>query len=216
MPQQQAQPQEKEVNLQTEFLKYPCPKCGRYYLPYMHDRDRRAFMICPEHGQFRTSVAVSANFRKFCSKVGSAPNRSPTYYTSSEQRVRRFLLNHGLIEGLDFFHNARLGPFVNGNGRKVYYWADFVVPSKKLVIEANPSIWHRMWNREEADQRKIKHLLELGWEPIGLDEKDLNQLNKKRTEGKVLGKNPKNKPYHRTENCKRMDHLFECSKEDIS
>lgn len=127
----------------TEEVEYPCPKCGTYTKPYMHSRDGFAYMICPKcNVQYKTSVAVSANFRKFCSKVGSAPNRSPSYYTSSEEKVRYFLQNRGLLEGLDFFHNARVGPFKNEKNRKVYYWVDFAIPKYKLIIEVSPSIWH--------------------------------------------------------------------------
>ena len=65
-----------------------------------------------------------------------------------------------------------------------------------------------MWNREQADKRKETYLVTQGWELVSLDEKDLHQLNLKRTEGKRLGMNPNSPPYHRTENCKRMDALF--------
>lgn len=196
--------QEKAVP--TEQLKYPCPICGQYFLPYMHSVKGFAFMICPEHGQYKTSVSVSANFRRFCSKLGSAPNRNPGYYTSSEQRVKRYLENHGMVEGLDFFHNPRI-PVIMDN-KKRYFWPDFVIPSRKLILGASPSIWHRLWGRNGADDRFTAYMKEKEWEVINLDEKDLNQLNKKRTEGKKLGQNPNVKPYHRTSNCKRIDEIF--------
>ena len=179
------------VEHETHLTKFPCPICGKYYEPYMSRKDGKAMLECPEHGLYETSIATSKNFRKFCAKLGSAPNRSPTYYTSSESKVKRYLVNHGLVEGLDFFHNARIGPFVNGNKKKVYYWCDFVVPSKKLVIEASPEIWHKMWNREDADLRKAKFLGQLGWTLMNLNEKALRRLNLRRTEGKILGRNPK-------------------------
>lgn len=190
-------------DIKTELIAYPCPVCGKYYLPYMHSKDGYAFMVCPEHGQFKTSVAVSVNFRRFCSKVGSQPNRNPTYYTSSEERVRRFLLNRGLIEGLDFMHNARIGPIINGNGKKTYYWADFVIPSKRLVIEASPKIWHKMWGRQKADIRKEQFLSSKGWEIIHLDEKDLQQLNKRRKKSK----------YPKSERVLRLYKIFNCEEE---
>ena len=196
------------MSISTQLTKFPCPICGKYFEPYMARKDGKAMLECPQHGLFETSIATSKNFRKFCQKLGSAPNRNPTYYTSSEQRVKRFLVNHKMKEGLDFFHNSRIGPFINGNKRKVYYWCDFVIPSKKLVLEASPAIWHKMWNRNEADERKTKFLGQLGWTVYNLNEKDLAQLNKRRTEGKILGKNPKNSPYHRTETCKKMDMIF--------
>lgn len=188
----------------TEEVEYPCPKCGTYTKPYMHSRDGFAYMICPKcNVQYKTSVAVSANFRKFCSKVGSAPNRSPSYYTSSEEKVRYFLQNRGLLEGLDFFHNARVGPFKNEKNRKVYYWVDFAIPKYKLIIEVSPNVWHRLWNREEADERKNIILTNLGWKVIHLDEKDLNQLNKRRKKSK----------YPKTEKVRELYTIFNCLEE---
>lgn len=197
-------PMKVKKNVKTVEVEYPCPKCGTYNPPYMHDRKGFALMLCSKcKCQYKTSTAVSANFRKFCSKVGSKPNRSPTYYTSSEEKVRRFLKNRGLLEGLDFFHNSRIGPFINENENKVYYWCDFVIPEKKLVIEVSPSVWHKMWNRESADERKNKILEDLGWEVIHLNEKDVNQLNKRRKKSK----------YPKTENCKRLYEIFDCLEE---
>lgn len=193
----------KKEKVPTELVAYPCPKCGKYYVPYMHTKDGYALMICEEHGQYKTSVQVSANFRKFCSKVGSAPNRDPHYYTSSEEKILRFLRRRGLIEGLDFTHNTRIGPFINEKGHKVFYWVDFIIPQYKLILEASPQIWHKMWNREKADERKAKFLTPLGWKVIHLDEKDLNQLNKKRKKSK----------YPKTENVKEIYRIFNCSEE---
>jgi G:T-mismatch repair DNA endonuclease (very short patch repair protein) len=167
----------------------------------MHDREGFALMLCETcNCQYKTSTRVSANFRKFCQKLGSAPNRSPTYYTSSEGIVQRFLVKQGLKEGLDFFHNARVGPFLNDNKHKVYFWCDFVVPKYTLILEASPRIWHKMWNREEADKRKESFLGKLGWKVISLDEKDLHQLNKKRKEEK----------YPKTERVKEVYKMFGC------
>jgi len=196
-----------KAKIKTEVLKYPCPKCGTYHKPYMHDVKGFAYMLCTKcKTQYKTSTAVSANFRKFCSKVGSKPNRSPSYYTSSEEKIRRFLLRRNLNEGLDFFHNARIGPFENENKRKVYYWADFVIPSKKLIIEASPSVWHKMWNRESADRQKNLILRDLGWEVIHLDEKDMKQLNKRRKASK----------YPKTEKVLKIYKIFGCTKEYIA
>jgi len=205
--------QDGQSKIPTEFLKYPCPTCGQYFLPYMHSKDGYAFMICPQHGQFKTSVAVSANFRKFCSKLGSAPNRSPGYYTSSELRVKRYLDNLGLIEGMDYFHNSRI-PAVMDN-KKRFFFPDFTLPKLKLCIGASPHIWHKMWGRNNADKRFTAYMKKLGWKVINLDEKDLNQLNKRRTEGKKLGRNPNVKPYHRTATCKRLDKILKEKKNVI-
>jgi very-short-patch-repair endonuclease len=190
----------------TEEVKYPCPKCGHYYKPFMYDREGFALMLCETcNCQYKTSTRVSANFRKFCQKLGSAPNRSPTYYTSSETVVQRFLIRHGLREGLEFFHNSRVGPFVNDNKHKVYFWCDFVVPKYTLILEASPHIWHKMWNREQADNRKELALNDLGWKVINLDEKDLHQLNKIRKE----------KKYPKTERVKEVYGIFGCEKEYV-
>jgi very-short-patch-repair endonuclease/predicted RNA-binding Zn-ribbon protein involved in translation (DUF1610 family) len=194
-----------EDKIETVFTKFPCPKCGIYYEPYLTRKDGKAMLECPEHGLFETSIATSKNFRTFCAKLGSAPNRSPTYYTSSEERVKRFLLRRGMNDGLDFFHNARIGPFLNENQHKIYFWCDFVVPKFKLVLEASPHIWHKMWNREQADIRKEHFLNSLGWNVINLDEKDLHQLNKKR----------KNAKYPKTERVKELYQIFGCEKEYV-
>lgn len=202
-----SQEENQEKDVKTEEVEYPCPKCGKYYKPFMYDRNGFALMLCNNcNCQYKTSTRVSANFRKFCQKLGSAENRSPSYYTSSEERIRRFLLNRKFKEGLDFFHNARIGPFVNQNKNKVYYWCDFTIPQFKLVLEASPSIWHKMWNRESADIRKSKFLKALGWNKIDLDEKDLHQLNKRRKKGK----------YPKTENIKRVYEIFGCKKKYVA
>lgn len=165
----------KKRKVPTELTKYPCLVCGKYFLPYLHTTNGYALMICPKDGQYRTSVQVSANFRKFCKKLGSAPNRKQSYYTSSEEKVRQFLLDKGLIEGLGFFHNSRIGPFINDNGHKVYYWLDFVIPRRKLVYEVSPAVWHLMWARNGSDERKSRLLKKLGFKTIHLDEKDLTE-----------------------------------------
>lgn len=164
----------------TQLTKFPCPKCGKYYEPYMTRKDGKAMLECPTDGLYETSIAVSKNFRKFCAKLGSAPNRDPHYYTSAEEKVRKYLVQKGLVEGLNFTHNTRLGPYVNGNKHRTYYWADFIVPEAKLVIECSPSIWHTRWNREGADKRKTDFLRIQRWDLISLDEKELSKINKNR------------------------------------
>jgi len=135
----------------TIMTKFPCPKCGKYYEPYMVNSKGIAMMHCPEHGLFETSVSVSKNFRKFCSKIASNNTRGRDYYTSTEKRVYKILLELGYREGFDFIHNCR---FKNG---KVYYWLDFYFPYKHLGIEVSPKVWHRMWGREESEKRKEKY-----------------------------------------------------------
>jgi len=201
----------------TQMTKFPCPKCGKYYEPYLTRKDGKALCECPKCGLYETSIAVSKNFRKFCQKLGSAPNREPTYYTSSEERVKRYLEHNGLREGLDFFHNNRV--LILMNEKRRYFWPDFVIPSKKLIIGASPHIWHMLWSRNGADERFSAYMKSLGWKVIHLDEKDLNALNKRRTRGKKLGFNPEAKPYERPKRCKELDEIFgviyEINKEKI-
>ena len=193
--------------MKTEEVEYPCAKCGTYNLPYMHSKKGFAFMLCKKcKSQYKTSTAVSANFRKFCSRIAQKPNKSPGYYTSAELKVKNYLEKRGYKEGLSFFHNSRVPVIMDSKSR--YFFPDFTIPEKKLMIGASPSIWHTRWARNNADDRFTLAMKKLGWEVINLDEKDLQQLNKKRTEGKKLGFNPDAQPYHRTENCKRLDSVF--------
>jgi len=188
----------KKVKVPTVLVKYPCPKCGNYYLPEYHQKDGKAVMVCLTHGIFKTSVAVSLNFRKFCSKIGSKPHRSPVYYSSSEKKVQRYLERRNLIEGIEYFHNSRIKCKIKGRVR--YFWLDFIIPKLDLVIEASPRIWHKLWNRAEADARKRTLLKAMGLNLIELDEKDLRRLNKRRKKSK----------YPRPENCKKLDKIFGC------
>ena len=162
----------------TEIVKFPCPKCGIYYEP-TSQVGGYAFMNCPKDGLFKTSNAVSLSFRKFCSKLGGAPNRNPGYYTSEEDKVRRYLVKIGEVEGVTFFHNARIQA-VNDKGNKVFYWLDFVLPIRRIVIECNPSIWHKMWNREGADIRKQTILGLLGLTLVEMTEDDVRTISFKK------------------------------------
>ena len=164
--------------VKTELISYPCPKCSTYNLPYMHTKKGFAYMLCSKcHVQYKTSVAVSLNFRKFCSKVARKPNRSPVYYTSVERKLRDLLLEIGLIEGLDFYHNSRIST-INENKRKIYFWIDFTIPKYKIALECNITIWHSRWSRGTADQRKKELIEKFGWKYIGLNEKEINKLTK--------------------------------------
>jgi len=164
-------------DIKTEQVQYPCPTCGLYFTPEYHQKNGIAVMKCKEHGLFKTSVAVSLNFRKFCSKVARKPNRSPVYYTSVERKLRDLLLEIGLIEGLDFCHNSRIST-INENKRKIYFWIDFIIPKYKIALECNITIWHSRWSRGTADQRKKELIEKFGWKYIGLNEKEINKLTK--------------------------------------
>lgn len=156
---------------ETEVMTYPCPECGTYNKPYMHTKDGYAYMLCKNcKVQYKTSTKVSANFRKFCSKIASKPNKSQSYYTSLELKVKRILLKLGYREGIDFIHNCMIP-----NG-KVKYYVDFYLPKESLVIECSPSIWHNMWNREESDRRKMEFLMSEGLNVLEVDEKSYRNV----------------------------------------
>ncbi len=165
--------------VRTELVKYPCPKCGIYYEPEFH-MSGYAYMECKEHGLFKTSVKVSKNFRKFCSKIAKKPNRSPYYYTSTEKKVKDILDKAKYIEGIDYLHNVRIKDTTRKTkkGGPIYYWLDFYIPKEELVISVNPTIWHRMWQREKSDNKKIKFLESLGLKVISIDEKSLNDIKR--------------------------------------
>jgi len=165
--------------VKTELVKYPCPKCGIYYEPEFH-MNGYAFMECKEHGLFKTSVKVSKNFRKFCSKIAKKPNRSPYYYTSSEKKIKDILDKAKYIEGIHYFHNVRVKDTTRKNkrGGPIYYWLDFYIPEERLVICVNPTIWHRMWSREKSDNKKNKFLESLGLKVIEIDEKSSHKIKK--------------------------------------
>ena len=157
----------KQLFIQTEEVLYPCPKCGTYSKPRFIDKKGYAYMLCPEcKTQYKTSTAVSINFRKFCSKIASQPNRSQTHYTSLERKVKKVLDEFKYKEGIDYIHNAAVR-----NGKHIYY-LDFYIPRENKVIECNGSVWHQLWNREESDKRKIEYLKEHGLTIIIVTEKE--------------------------------------------
>ena len=160
----------------TRLTEFPCPVCGRYHPPEAVLKTK-AIMRCPEHGLYEIDINRSLNFRKFCSEVASKDNRSPTYYTPQEQLVKECLEELGYIEGVTFFHNARVR-----NGKR-YYWLDFILPVEKIVIEVSPSVWHRMWNRNESDRVKYEFLESLGLRVIELTDETLR--SKKRILGEL-------------------------------
>jgi len=165
-------------------MSYPCPKCGKYFLPYKHENGY-AYMKCPVHGEFRTSIRVSFNFRKFCSEVASKPNRDPSYYTPGENTIRRKLVAKGLIENKDFFHNYRI--LATNNGQKHYYWLDFYLPSFGVAIEYSPSVWHCLWNRRASDNLKYSLLSKMGIQVYELTEKNKREWDQ--IIDRILGEN---------------------------
>ena len=162
----------------TELVAYMCPSCKAFNKPYLHNKKGVAFCLCSGcKAQYKTSTAVSANFRKLSSRCGRKPNRKPNYYSGSERAGKRYLEKLGLVEGFDFFHNARVRA-KNAQGKVTYYWLDFAVPAKKLVIEISPEIWHKLRGVPEKDQRKRKFIESMGWTLIDLKSKDIKLLNR--------------------------------------
>jgi len=168
--------------VKTEEVEYPCPKCGTYNLPYMHSKGY-AMMLCKKCGiQYKTSMKVSAHFRKFCSDIASKPNRSQSYYTSLEKKVKKILERNGYVQGRDYFHNIM---FVNQEDKRRKYFVDFYIPEEHLILECNGSIWHDLWNRKESDRRKIKYLEKLGNIVIIITEKNPEEVEKYLRWGRV-------------------------------
>ena len=159
----------KNLFIQTQEVKYPCPKCGTYTKAEFIDKKGYAYCLCPNcKTQYKTSTKVSINFRKFCSKVASEPNRSQLHYSSLEKKVKDILDSFGYREGIDYIHNVAMR-----NGKSIYY-VDFYIPSESKVIECNGTIWHELWGRKESDKRKIKFLKDNGLTVIIVTEKTKN------------------------------------------
>ena len=158
------------VPVKTVEVEYPCV-CGTYNKPFMYYADGSALCVCKSCGkQYKTSIPVSVNFRKLCQRLGSKPNRSPTYYTSTEREVKKYLEKCGYREGLDFWHNVR----VKLDGR--YYWLDFYIPKENRVISVSPKIWHSRWGREKSDKEFNRRIKAIGLKHIVVDEKNYKKI----------------------------------------
>ena len=169
------------MSVETEVISYPCPNCGTYTKPYMHVNGY-AYMLCPKcNVQYKTSTKVSANFRKLCSRVASNPTRSQGYYTSSEKKVKAVLDKLGLREGIDYVHNCRVK-----NGR-TYYYPDFLLHYKRIIIEVSPSIWHTRWNREDSERKKKEFFKQLGFTIVELGDEDFKRERLEAKLKEVLG-----------------------------
>jgi len=161
--------------VKTKTTKFPCPKCGKYYEPSIVTKGK-SFMECKEHGIFEIDNKRSLNFRKFCSKLGSKPNRSQSYYTSTEERIKGYLDRRRLIEGIDYVHNCK----IKNPNKQTYYWIDFLFHTRKIAIEVSPLIWHCMWGREKSELDKIKYLKSLGFKVVILKDKIMKRKYLKR------------------------------------
>jgi len=149
---------------ELELTKFPCPKCGVYYTPEQILKTK-AIMKCKEHGLFEIDINRSLNFRRFCSEIASKPNRSPFYYSSTELKIKKAL---EILKKI-FFHNVG----IELNNRK--YWLDFLVLNPISILSVNPSVWHKLWNREKSDKIKYQELIKLNIPVIVLEDKILNE-----------------------------------------
>jgi len=124
-----------------------------------------------------------------CTVISQHINKKfPTSNSSIERKMRKRLEEEGYKEGVDFFHQYKLGRFV----------FDFAFPKKKLLIECNGDFWHAnpqkyaiMYDKKgkliekdlhpiqikdiKKDKRKEKYALKLGWGfPVIAWESDIN------------------------------------------
>jgi len=129
----------------------------------------RAIIYCKECDLlFTRDYKRSESFRQFCSMLGSKPNRDPSYYTSSEMKIKEILdeLN------IQYEHNKKFNR-INHNGRKIYYWVDFYLPEYNVILECNPKIWQHMWGRWRSALVKKDHFKLLGIEVLEIEDKYL-------------------------------------------
>jgi len=120
-------------------------------------------MICNEHGLFEVDIKKSLNFRKYCSELGSKPNRSPFYYTSLEEKTKKALDKLKIV----YFHNVG----IELEGHK--YYLDFYLPLYNTVIGVNPSIWHKIGDRDKSDKIKYELLEQYGFNILLLEDEEL-------------------------------------------
>jgi very-short-patch-repair endonuclease len=55
-----------------------------------------------------------------------------------------------------------MGPFINHNGRKIFYWLDFYLRNEKIDIECSPSMWHSIWGHDDKDKIRRTRLEQAG------------------------------------------------------
>ena len=154
---------------ETQLVKYKCPTCGEYNEPYMHDTSGKAYCLCSScNSQYVTLPKRNANFRRFCQRVSRKNTLAQSSYSKQELKIKEFLEKLGFREGLDFIHNARV------KSPTGYYWLDFYLPKKDLVIEYSPDVWHSLDNRKKSDERKLRFLEENNLDVIII--RDLDDL----------------------------------------
>lgn len=88
---------------------------------------------------------MNKNFANFVRLVQKRRKENQNY-TPEELIVERELENRGLKKGIDFYHNFRI------KQPKGYFWLDFYLPKKRIDIEVNGKIWHKL--NLEKDKRR--------------------------------------------------------------
>jgi len=154
--------------METRLTQFPCPKCGLYYTPQLTLKNK-ALLVCPYHGLYETSIQKSLSFRKYCSEIASKPNRSPFYYTTTEKKVKNILDSIGIV----YFHNVGI------ELDKHRYYLDFYLPEYNIVLSVNPSIWHKLWNRDKSDNTKYSLLKKYKFNILILTDKELKMSSAK-------------------------------------
>jgi len=156
--------------MNPEITKFLCPNCKKQYEAPIKVIGVIAHMICSNcNYPFNVNLNKSLHFREFCSKIARKPTRNRDYYTKPERKVKQILDSLGLIEGHDYIHNVRFKA-----GKRTYYWVDFLLPHKSIVIEVSPSIWHRYFPRNDKE-RKVFFRDVMGYEYFVLKEKLYNK-----------------------------------------
>jgi hypothetical protein len=129
---------------------------------------------CPWHGGYRRRESTMLKFRARASKAGIG-NR--TRISRSETKVAKCLRSLRI----SYEHNARMGPFLNGNGRKIYYWLDFYLRNEKIDIECSPSMWHSIWGHSDKDVMRKARLEQCGIAVLTLGDSQLRSKHTLRT-----------------------------------
>lgn len=165
--------------MKARYPESPCPRCGTYVAPadfFWSLQDIEFDYECPSHGDYHRRESSMLKFRARASKAGMG-NR--TRISRSESKVAKCLTSLRI----HYEHNARIGPFLNGNGRKIYYWLDFYLRNEKIDIECSPSMWHSIWGHSDKDEIRKSRLEQCGISVLTLGDV---QLKSKQTLRRAL------------------------------
>ena len=163
------------IEIETHLTKLSCAFCGYHNEPYLVNTTGKALCKCDDCGMlYESDVNAVLNYRKICSKMATKGNsKSSLYFTKQENRVRKAIVALGYRDGFDWSHNVR---FKNDRS---YFYADFYFPHLKLVIEVNPSIWHKLRARKNTEERKLNYFHNNGMRLVIVDDTHLILRGKK-------------------------------------